>query len=445
MSMQLTAHRISVLCGVLVSAAMLTAIDARASCPWKIDGKLKVNHKLADLDARGDGSLKGVEVRVSAKEQLVPTVWGTWNGWPTTRSSDDGSFSVSNTKDCHSRRFKIEVRFKDTDLEVRHELSTSSLEKVKWYTILDESSGEHASGTTDFGAFTFNIGGAEDLNDNEAWSHADIWYLYKKAIAQAASYGSDYAFTSPVIVKYPHNSDIISDSVEQSYCNPTTQVIYIFRSNDGLVDHYTVDTLLHELGHKWAYNHTSGEFCLTEGLLISGGTHGLMTDHCVAFHEGWAEFFANEMERAIFGGDKRLPHARPILYNTFGLTTPDRMQRHDEGWWSIFHTLTTPKLHNYDFGTATSVTPAGDIAPIRIVAINCSSPDLALKDVMTVFNSSQTYTKDLSRAETTIEAFMERAAARLGGLSGDQGETIEKLVDPSSTVQPASELCGGRT
>lgn len=441
MSMQSAVHRINrALCGALAGAALLAAGEAQADCPWKVAGKLKVNHKLAELDARDDGSLKNVEVRVSAKAKVLGG-WGTWNAWPATRSGDDGSFSVSNSLGCGGRRFKIEVRFKDDELQVQHETSTSSLTKVKWYTILDESGGEHAAGTTDFGTFTFNAGGAEDLNDDEAWSHADIWYLYKKAIAEAASYGSEYAFANQVEVKYPHNSDIISDAAEASYCNPTTQVIYIFRSNDRTRDHFDLDTLLHELGHKWAYNHSSGETCLTVELVTEQNTHGLVTKSCVAFHEGWAEFFANEMRRALFGGDKLLPYGRPFLNNNLGLSSVDLMQRHDGGWWSIFHTLTTSKLHKYDFGTATSGTPASAITPVARIFIDCDSPDLTFKNVMTAFNSSETYTKDISAVEMTIEAFLERAAARLGDLSASQGETIEELVDPSSTVQPASQLC----
>ncbi|HFE45332.1 MAG TPA: hypothetical protein ENJ18_07525, partial [Nannocystis exedens] len=177
---------------------------------------------------------------------------------------------MSRTKNCDGRRFKVEVKFADSSLEARHERATSSPTKVKWYTIVDESSGEHAAGTTNLGTKTFRSGGAFDLNDDEAWSHAEIWFLYKKALAVAASYGADYAFSGQVKVKYPHNSAVVSDSREASYANPTTKVIYIFRSKGGTNDHFDVNSLLHELGHRWAYDHTSGEACLTEGLLIGG-------------------------------------------------------------------------------------------------------------------------------------------------------------------------------
>lgn len=434
----------SLLCVAVGGAAFLFSDDALADCAWTVKGKLEVDHRLAELASEFDkSSLANVQVKVSAKEKVLG-VWGTWNAWPTVRTGSTGLFSVSNTKNCDGRRFKIEVKFSDDDLEVRHEHSTSALTDAKWYTIVDESSGEHAAGTTDFGTRTFASGGAWDLNDDEAWSHADIWVLYKKALAVAASYGGSYAFTGQVQVKYPHNSDIISDTREASYVNPTTKVIYIFRSNDGAEDHFNVDTLLHELGHRWAYNHTSGEFCLTETLAINGDTHGTVGDPCVAFHEGFAEFFADEMERALVGGTKVLPYARPRLNAGFGgtpLTSEALMQRNDDAWTSVFHTLSTPLLHQYEFGTASSGTPTSRITKSAALRLGCASPDISFKEVLSVFLAGGTYTEVLSRGETTIEGFLERAAGRLAGLDEADGETIEKLVDPASTLQPSTDFC----
>jgi hypothetical protein len=440
-----TAH-----CGAAVMVALVGVgpdMAHAADCNWTVKGTLKVEHRLSELKtAYGTSPLQNVEVKVSAKERVPVIGWGTWNGWPTVRTRSDGSFTVTNTKNCDQRRFKVEVQFKDDDLEVRHEHSTSSVDKVKWYTIIDESSGEHAAGTTDYGDETFRASGAHDLNDDEAWSHADIWFLYKKAIAKAASYGSDYAFTTQVKVKYPHNSDIARDDVEASYANPSTKVIYIFRSNDGREDHFTVDTLLHEMGHIWAYNHTSGEICLTETLLLHGDTHGLVDDGCVSFHEGWAEFYADEMERALLGGTKKLPFSRPELNRAGGsvasaLTSKSLMQRHDDGWWSVFHTLSTPALFIYKFGTPTDTTPRPTIEAMSVAGVACPSPNVSFKDVMSVFNAGGVYANKLSRSETTINSFLDRAAGRLGNLSDPHRDTIKTLVDPASTVQPLDELC----
>ncbi len=360
------------------------------------------------------------------------------------RTKSDGTFSITETKTCYDRRFKVEVKFQDDDLEVRHRTATSSLTKVLWYTILDETSGSHEAGTVDIGTKTFNANGAHDLDDPDAMAHAEIWVLYRLAIAKAASFGSDYAFTTQIKVKYPHNSDVAPDNVEASYANPTTKVIYIFESNDGTEDHLSVGTLLHEMGHIWAYNHTTGESCLTETLLLTGNTHGTVSDSCVAFHEGWAEYFADEMERALLGGTKALPYGRPMLV-TKTLTSKSVVERNDDGWWSVFHTLSTPNLHQYEFGTSTSGTPSNKISKTaNTLLLSCESPSVTFKQVMSVFNDGDGLNK-LARTDTTIAKFLDRAIARLSGLNAEDGASIERLVDPTSSVEPKGEFCVAST
>jgi len=73
--------------------------------------------------------------------------------------------------------------------------------------------------------------------------------------------------------------------------------------------------------------------------------------------------------------------------------------------------------------------------------VACPSPNVSFKDVMSVFNAGGQYPDKLSRSETTIDAFIDRAAARLASLSVENAETIKKLVNPASLVQPLDELC----
>src|SRR5690606_29403316 len=133
------------------------------------------------------------------------------------------------------------------------------------------------------------------------------------------------------------------------------------------------------------------------------------------------------------GGDKELPYSRPNLNNGVGapntlLTSESLLLRHDLGWWSVFHALSTPLHHKYDFGTAATVAPSGRSAAQAMIPLNFNSPANYYQEVMRVFLPGGTYTKHLSRGETTLEGFLERAAARLPGLTDAQGETIEKLV-----------------
>lgn len=424
-------------------AIALWTSDARADCDWTVRGRLQVDHVIPDLPVSpAISGLGGVEVKVSAKEK-VAGIWGSWNAWPTVRTDGDGDFEVRKSKNCDGRRFKIEVKFSDSQLEVRHGTATSSLEKVEWYTIVEDLSGEHAAGTTDFGNKIFAASGSLDLDNVEARAHADIWYVYKQAIAKAASFGADHAFTTQVKVKFPHDG-VAPDDVESSYANPTTKVIYIFKADNGSESHLDVDTLLHELGHVWAYNHSSGEFCLTETLVTTQNTHGLVADSCVAFHEGFAETFGDEMQRALFGRAADLPFHRPKLNAGIGgtaLTNKTLMQRHDSGWLSVFRTLLTPSLHKYDFGTPGGSMSGSTIAVKSPLPIGCTSPALSFADLLSVFNAGGSFNAKLSRDETTITRFLERAAGRLGNLTAADADTIEALVDPASSVQPSDELC----
>lgn len=410
-------------------------------CSWTVKGKVAVEHQLSELMEKFDTKsyLKGIKVKVSAKEKVLGT-WGSYNSWGELTTNADGEYSVTEEKNCDDRRFKVEVKFQDSDLEVRHEHSTSNLfVDVKWYTIIDDN--EMSSGTVDFGDRAFSANGANDLNDFEARRHADIWKLYQLAIEHMKSMGSEFAFKGQVAVKYPHNG-ITGDSVEASYANPTTKKIYIVKNSQR--DNFTVPTLLHELGHRYFYDHMSGEICLTETLLLKGATHGLVDDHCAAFSEGVAEYWKDMMREALFGKSEVLPFSRHHLASGgqgTPLTNLSLMQRHDDGWLSVFHTITLDKIHKYDFGTSTSGSTRVTEKPSS--PFGCDSPSIGLKEVLKVFNeaSDAGFPKKLLRNETTISAFLARVNGILGTFSQDHEDLYKDLVNPSKTVQPSDKLC----
>ena len=399
---------------------------------------MAVKHQLSELKDKfnGESFLKGVQVNVSARIR-VAGVWGPWGSWGTVRTNRKGEFSISKRKSCGVRRFRVRVKFKDSSLEVRHKRSTSSVTKVKWYRVVNNR--RHRAGRVSFGRLTFRSRGSQALGNFEARRHADIWILYKMAIRHVRRMGGSYAFTTKVKVKHPHNG-IVKDAQEGSYANPTTKVIYIIKNTKK--DHFTTRTLLHELGHIWAYNHSSGEFCLTEGLLKTGSTHGLVKDHCVAFHEGFAEYWMGKMRQALFGKDAILPRNRRSLTSS-RLPVRILVQRHDAGWKSVFNMLTTPNIHKYDFGTAVRGS-GSSIREKSPAPTGCTSPKITFKNVLRTFNprSSKGYPKKLNRKETTIVKFLNRAAAILGPMTRRHGRMYKELADPSKTRQPSDWLCG---
>ena len=426
-----------------LGAVLMHASSAQAKdCDWKVSGKISSLNLLPELKTKfGSKSyLDNLEIKVSAKEKVFG-IWGTWNAWDVVRSNSSGSFTASNSKNCDQRRFKVEVRFNDDDLEIHWAKSTQILNKdVLWYTVLDETSGEHPAGPVNLGEFTFGSNKL-DLNDYDAHHHADIWQAYHLAIAHFKDMGSEFAFKDKIKIKYPHDSAIVG-SQEASYANPITHNIYIHK--DATTDHFNLETLYHELFHVWIYNHFSGEGCLTETLLLTGNTHGLVSDPCVAFNEGTAEWGMGQLRQALFGIPPELPFSRQTLKNAGG-TNLLSVQRLDIGWQSLFSTITLPELNKYNFnGTAKN------ISPLSPVPSGCSSPSNGFRKVLNVFleHPDKGFSALLSRNETTMDSFLTRSNAILENFGTNSVSDLVvqnlylDLADTSKTTQPSNVLCG---
>lgn len=434
------------LLGISAAAAAMWLVpgDAQAArCDWNVSGKVSVDHEKSSFrNLLGSNSkLEGINVKVSARTKVGP-VWGTWNSWGTVRTSSSGNFSVRKTKNCAKRQMRVEVEFKDSGLELRHEHATSSTNKVKWYKIWEAGGSGRRSGSISIGERKFAGSGSFDLDNREARSHASIWVVAQDIQDHMAGMGAGFGFTTKLRIKYPHNSAVAPDSAEASYANPTTKVVYIHKSAGK--DHLSPTTVAHELGHIWAYNHSSGEICLTETLLVNGNTHGLVGDHCVAFHEGFAEFFSNEILRKLYGGTKRLPKSRRFLSSSLSLANLSQAQRHDDGWWSALHMLTTSSIHRYEVGTASSG-PTGNIRLVPSSIGSCNSPHVGFKKVLRAFNanSGAGFSSKISRSETTISSFFTRVAKINAGITRAQARDMRDFADPSKTNQPQGEMCSG--
>ena len=446
-----TSTRAAILAGALLLLGGGAAEAAK--CDWTVSGTLRVEYaRLSEMAALTGGAapLANVQVKVSARSRVLG-VWGTWNKWEVTRTDADGRFTVGKRKNCGDRQFKVEVKFEDDDLEIRHERATSSVTKVKWYeAVQDADSGRvRTSSTVNLGTLTFGPGGGAELGDFEARRHAELWGLYRLVFAHLADKGPKFAFKSQVKIKYPHNSLLAPDTVEASYVNPTTKVMYIYRSRDGSEDQFTVSTLLHELGHRWAFERFRGEVCLTLDLIASGDTHDLADDPCVAFHEGFAKYFQQQLESELFGEAPDLPYNRARLNAGVGfpptaLTSVDLLQRFDEGWWSVLTSMTLPGIHRYDYGTAGGRTGTGRITERAIVPRFCGPPSISFKNLLRVFEpkSGAGYPEYLDRGDTTLDGFLTRADAILRVMDADDRNLFMVLADPASSLQPADLLCG---
>ncbi len=423
-------------------------------CDWTVRGTLRVAYeRLPEMAALtgGTGALADVLVKVSARSK-VAGIWGSWKTWETTRTDSRGRFTVAKRKGCGDRQLKIEVKFQDGGLEIRHRTATSSVTKVKWYEVVQDADGGRVrtSSTIDLGALTFRAGAPAQLGDFEARHHAELWSLYRLVFAHLAAKGPGFAFKNTVKIKYPHDSRVVPNAREASYVNPTTKVIYIHRSRDGRTDQFTTATLLHELGHRWAFERSRGEVCLTLDLIMTGDTHDLADDPCVAFHEGFAKYFQQQLERELFGEAPDLPYNRARLNSGVGwqrirLTNLDLMGRLDEGWWSVLTTLSLARLYTYDFGTAGGRVGNGRITPTAVTGRSCVGPSVTFTEVLRVFepDARAGFPEYLDRADTTIDGFLTRADAVLTRMDADERSMFLALADPAGTMQPEDFLCRG--
>lgn len=458
--------------------ASIATASVDANCEWTVTGKVRVNHAMPELeDALGEFSdLAGIKVKVSAQlrlsnNPLTGAIWGTFDKWDEVTTNSRGEFTVRHTPTLSAcdgvRRFKVEVKFQSDDIELRHATATSSLTKVKWYTIVDQDR-EQTDHTVDVGTKTFDWQHAHDLGEMEARAHAEMWVVYSALIDKLEEYGSAYEFDGPLTVKYPHNSWLAGDDVEASYANPITNNVYIFRGNDcpenrlipdedACENHLTVNALLHEAMHVWAYEHSTGEDDLALNLITSGSTHCFEPSH-VAFHEGFAEFAAERLAKILFDIEAPLPVTRDAMQDGFTcegstnrLTSTGQVETHDYGWITSLRTLIKGGLHNWSYeGSTTSRSfwsSTNEITQAQSVTLRttCDSPRIVFKDVLTTFmaDPAKGYPSALNNSGMNLEDFVDRLTD-IHDLGTDTRDALLTLMDPAATEQPADLFCEDR-
>ncbi|GAB5534822.1 MAG: hypothetical protein Rubg2KO_10710 [Rubricoccaceae bacterium] len=481
---------------LITSSTALATPDpntADASCAWTVSGHIETENELPELaEALGGFSdLEGVTVRVRGMLRLSNilgnAVWGTWDTWQETTTNSRGEFTVRHTPSLNpcdgTRRIRVEVKFQNDDLEIRHGNATSSTTKVKWVTIYDTPKDEPLTDHTLEINRIFGPGRVQELDEVEPRAHANMWVVYSHLLDELASYGSAYEFTGQLKVKYPHNSLLANEDVEASYANPVTKVVYIYRGNvcpDDVMlpnetgscdDHLNVSTLLHEAMHIWAYQHSSGESSLALNLLTTGSTHCFEPTH-IAFHEGFAEFAAERLGSRLFGMALPQPVRRDVLVQGVsceGKSSPDQMptlskvEEHDYGWLHALRILVKNNLHLFTFeGEATNETfPLyyADEARVTGGSVNhipkhgtilrvgsCEAPQVEFKDILTPFLASPVhgYSVPLANDDLNLDDFMDRFAD-VNDLGNDTRDAFLTLIDPAADEQPMDLFCDGAT
>lgn len=456
--------------------AVLAANPAAAAttCTYNVSGKVVTTDNRLNFhdtfsvsdstDAlAADTPLAGAKVRVS-------TSWsglGVFDVWSEKTLGSDGSFSFSKTWtgafDCSFKRdYKVDVSFEDSELEI----GTSP-----WYTVKQDSGSARSAGTHNLGTLRFKDGAAKDAGDDDARIAAETWVVVHRAIDLLQSEGVGY--TSKITVHNPNRTvtSWMPDGMEGSYADPGgSMTAYI--DDDAS---QKVGTILHEIGHLWAYQHSTGEECLTDAWWADLSTHDATETSCVAFHEGFAAYFGDMLSWELDQADLLNGSAEyPAAFNREGISNLSDyfsgadfadidnlsgVQTSEFGWMHAFRVLDQKQLGAAVFstldvaididgdgsadpfvgsatgtgtGTGTIALPAGTV----ISGSTCDrAPNLDLFDVLNVFGSS------FNSSSPTVESLLSRADSRLTDFDATDASNYKTLIDPAKSSEPSSMYC----
>lgn len=414
-----------------------------AACTYNFEVGLRVRHQLAALqDSAAMGAtspLEDVRVRVSARVR-APGAW--WKPWETVRTDEDGETGIIMLdRSCRPKReYRIRVMFRSDELEVRQgSAGTPGTRKVRWYTIA-RGDLPTSSETIDLDA-EFAPGGDRALGDREPRHHAEIWALYRKTIDHMEeTYGSRFAFENKVKVKYPHTP--VFPNRRTSYANPTTKVVYLVR-NDSVDAGENVGTMLHELMHIWAYQHSRGEGVLSSYFLTHGfETHGVVQNDAVAFHEAFAEYAEQVLQGEMLsrGNFPREPRTHPWLRSYDGATTAERVLRADQGWRHLFALMAEGDVWEYDFKAEQNRAPRS--ISLGSFGDRCGVERLPFEELLRMFERGPTSHgtldgRDLHARHMSWQSFLSNP------FDLEDWEAYSAMVDPAaSQAEILASACG---
>ncbi len=405
---------------------------------WTIKGRIRVKED-ETTGRKQIRDLKGIEVEVSGS--TISSSIG-WNEWGTVRTRSDGSFSLSVNKNKQKRYIRVRVRFRSDDLEIKG--AKLDIFESNWHLIYKSTSKKEGP-TIDIGTRTFKAGGARDLGEEDYRRQAVAWYLCRTMIDTLVDKDPYFAFEKKINVVYP--AKVISGV---PYANGIDRTAYIHKGQDDRW--WSAETVLHEVMHLWNYDHNKGTANWLDAICFDWDTHGRQENPNIAFHEGFAQYAAEELLFHIWGQDKRLPYNRRFLHQK-GLYDLDMIERNDFGVTSGLHLLTARGkfgFYKFLFGTSDTYPDNQNGSRVSIASMiptGCPrSPGLDFWDVLRAFEKHPGAGWDtewqVGKAEYGLVRFYERCCDIYDSFNKSTRDLLLDLLDPSKTVEPR-EACAG--
>ena len=395
------------------------------SCDWTVTGQLVVRNPTVAGLADGD-PVEGVQVKVSGKASV-----GWYNEWETVTTDADGEFSVSHTE-CNDRSVKVEARFESDD----DDLYVTGPGSHSWYQL--HETGLNAPSEIELAVEPFG-GESGEQSITQARTDAQTWIVYREALDRLADVGQPSLLDVTV-----HNPATLAPN--GSWADPILHDIHIEPARTA-----SIDTMLHELGHIWAYPREIGEGCLTSAVMPppfgdgSFSTHDQVENPCVAFNEGFADFFSNKLEQdmntegliaSMESPDTTTPMNRATL-NANGLVSLSSVATNELGWDQVFRVLTSPDitrdLFGPGFGNPGLVSTYGG-PPCTGAGMPVGLGDLS--DALRVIGYSGDQIDLQDSDDPSVAEVFDRAADRLAGFDENDAIAYLNAVDPTLESEP---------
>jgi hypothetical protein len=404
---------------------------------WTITGQIRVNED-ESTGVATIRNLKGIEVEVAGS--TVSNSIG-WNEWGTVRTGKAGKFTLKVSKNEKDRFIRVRVRFKDDDLAIKG--PKGDVLDSNWHVVY-KSSAKKSGPTIDIGRRTFEAGSAHDLGEEDYRRQAVAWYLCRTTIDTLVDKDPYFAFKKKINVVYP--ATVISGV---PYANGVDRTAYIHRGDRW----WSAGTVLHEIMHLWNYDHNHGTANWLKAVCFDWNTHGHQEEPNIAFHEGFAQYAAEELLYHIWDRDKELPLNRKHLFDS-GLRTLDMVERNDRGVISGLHVLTARgKLGPYKFvfGTA-SRAPENAGSQVGTDTTRLSgcpdAPKLSFWDVLRAFKAHPGAGWDtewqVGKDDYGLIRFYDRCCDIYDSFDRSTRDRMLDWLDPSKTDEPR-EACEGLT
>jgi hypothetical protein len=444
---------------------------AQNRCAWEVTGRLvaEMRHGPTQAAFGADAALANVRVRVQARARTIGNNFGTWRRWgPRDLETDaNGDFTVAMERNCRDRQFRVQVRFENDDIKMIRGPGRRTNETV-WYMahndVVAGNTRTNADITIDLGDLRFGRNEPFQRGQFTPRSHAGMWVLARATVEHLAGMANRFAFRRQLRIRYPFDGTLdraLGGDARASFVSPigfeqrrTVNIVRFARQAGGMEDHWDLsasgpDTLLHEIGHFWAYDVSQGENCLFTALVALGDTHVLMPTPCPAFHEGFAEWFSEALMTDILGEAATLPDTRDQISTGWGepLPTIDVAERRDNAWTSWLHTLTLDNIRRYDFheaGEAGAPSTIDLLPAVPAESDGCvEQPDIGTRQVLQIFlrHPNRGQPRFLRQNQLRLTPFLERAVDILPQLTDSHHAAFMALMDPQGTLEASSLFC----